>query len=211
MILSLLQPHRNLSASILSSGPLCLHPGCWCPCLRTLEADLTEFPGDRNTRCPRGAQEGLEKMNLMRTGAALVDSGTGSAGGVERGAGIVGGGSLGQLQIPARLCRAKWRRPIRAACVITAPSADCTLTLGWEDGRGLGSGSWSRLRPQPGRESRPTPVLGRRAWPGTLPHPSLQVGGSRGQGCSGGLGPLQVKDLLWLPASDCGNPAQRAG
>ena len=161
----------------------------------------------------------MPKRCPVRAGENEFDEDRGNVGGqwdwlswgVERMGDIGGGGSLGQLQIPARLCRAKWRRPIRAACVIRAPGEDCTLTLGWEDGRGLGSGSWSRLRPQPGRESRPTPVLGRRAWPGTLPCLSLWVGGSRGQGCSGRSGPLQVKDLLWLLASGCGEPALCAG
>lgn len=37
------------------------------------------------------------------------------------------------LQSSAWRCRAKWRRPIRSAWVIRAPSEDCTLTFRRED------------------------------------------------------------------------------
>lgn len=111
-------------------------------------------------------------------------------------------GVWGSLQIPARLGRAKRGRPIRAAWIIRVPGEDCILTLGWEDGRGLGSGSWSRLRPQLGREGRPTPVLGRSAWPGTLPCPS-----SRGWGQQRPGRHWQIGALIWLLASGSGELA----
>lgn len=46
----------------------------------------------------------------------------------------------GSFQISARLCRVKWRKPVRSAWIIRASSENCTLTLGREHGRGLGSG-----------------------------------------------------------------------
>lgn len=114
---------------------------------------------------------------------------------------LVEEGVWGSLQIPAG--------PIRAAWVIRAPGDDCTLTLGWKDGRGLGSGSRSRLRPRAGRKSRPMHVFGRSAWPRHCllpPRPRPRVGGSRGGGR-----PLQV-DLLWLLAVAVGNwPRVRDG
>lgn len=42
---------------------------------------------------------------------------------------LVGEGVWGSLEVSARPCRAKWRRPIRAAWIVRAAREDCTLTL----------------------------------------------------------------------------------
>lgn len=127
-----------------------------------VRAGWNEFVGDR---CGLGGQRGWLGWQVGR--GAVAEEGV-----------------WGSLRISARLCRAKWRRPTRSAWIIRALSDDCTLTFRREDGEGLGSGCWSRLRPWPGRESKPTPVLGQRAWPGPLPHPSPWAGSGRGPGWS---------------------------
>lgn len=130
-------------------------------------------------------------MTLVRTRAALGASEAAQLGG----AGTGGEGSLGQPSDSSRALRAKWRRPIRAAWVIRAPGDDCTLTLGWKDGRGLGSGSRSRLRPR--REGRAGPCVSLAGVHGRDPASSPAPRRGRQQRRRGAQ---PVKDLLWLLA-----------
>lgn len=94
------------------------------------------------------------------------------------------------LLIPARLCRAKWGRPIRAAWIIRAPGEGCTLTLVGKMGGVWGVGA------EKGKQAQAC------FWQESVTRaPALPLtpgGRPRSQGWSGGWGQCGADELMWL-------------